>query len=103
MIFSKNYYVGETVRNKRRVIRRLSRNRPYKNIYCICAGNSPKHLMYIIESREMFKPIYSNYEYKVIGIANGKYEAYEVTRLIIESVYKEYGDPVKIKEFFALE
>lgn len=103
MIFSKKYYVGETVKNKSRVIKRLSRNRPYKNIYCICLGNSPKHLMYIIESREMFKPVYSNNEYKVIGIANGKYEAFELTRLIIESVYREYGNPVKIKEFFALE
>jgi hypothetical protein len=59
--------------------------------------------MYIIESKEMFKPIYFNQEYKVIGIANGKREAFELTRVIIESVYKEYGDPIKVKEFFALE
>ncbi len=31
----------------------------------------------------------------------GKEEAFELTRRIIDSVYKEYGDPIKIREFFA--
>ena len=29
----------------------------------------------------------------------GKEEAFELTRRIIDSVYKEYGDPIKIREF----
>lgn len=103
MIFSKKYFVGETVKNKDKVFKRLSRNRPYKNIYCICVGNNSRHLMDIIESTEIIRDFYSSKEYKIIGIANGRSEAFELTRKIIESIYEEYKDPIKVKEFFVLE
>lgn len=103
MDFSKKYFIGETVRNKHKVVRRLAHNRPYKNIYCICVGTCAHHLMDILESSEIIKDIYSHKEYKIIGIANGKKEAFELTRKIIASIYEEYNDPIKVKEFFALE
>lgn len=103
MIFSKKYYIGEKVRNKKMIAKRIAHNHPYKNIYCICVGSTSHHLMDIIESAELMKEIYLYKEYRIIGIANGKKEAFELTRKIIQSIYKEYGDPGKVKEFFALE
>ncbi len=98
-----NCYIGENIKEKDIVINKLIHNHPCKNIYCICVTSCSNNLLDIIKSREIVKDIYSNKRYKVIGIAQGKKEAFELTRKIIESVYKKYKDPTKIKEFFKLE
>ncbi|HOA79726.1 MAG TPA: hypothetical protein PKK61_01495 [Defluviitaleaceae bacterium] len=101
MKFIKNLYIGDKIKNKDRIIRRLSKNHPYKNLYCICLDSSSNNLLVILNSSEIKKDINRNKDYKIIGIAMGKEEAFELTRRIIDSVYKEYGDPIKIREFFA--
>lgn len=103
MLFTNKYYVGETVRNKEKVVKRLISNHPYINIYCICLESFSHNLMTIFNSKEMNKDIYRYNDYKIIGIANGKKEAFELSRRIVENVYEQYGDPIKIREFFALE
>ncbi|NLK21431.1 MAG: hypothetical protein GX308_04990 [Epulopiscium sp.] len=103
MIIAKRCYIGETIKNKDKILKTIANNLPLKNIYCLCVGDKPHHLMEILSSREMIKDIYSKEKYKIIGIASSRDEAFELTRQIMACVYKEYKDPLKIREFFALD
>ncbi|HOQ16560.1 MAG TPA: hypothetical protein PLL17_01475 [Defluviitaleaceae bacterium] len=103
MKVAKNYYTGDSIKNKERIVKRLIKNYLYKDIYCLCLEPSSEYLMVIIKTNEMKNNISRYRDCKVVGIARNKEEAFELTRRIIDDVYKKYKDPMMIKEFFAWE
>lgn len=100
MIFYKSLFVGNSVDNKSEIIKFINDNTPVFNIYFICVEKSSKNLMEIIETKELFKPHNKNKKYIVIGIANGKKEAFKLsTDIILWWINKNKGFD-KFKAFF---
>jgi hypothetical protein len=100
MEISPKIFIGSNVDRQSKVIRKLKKNRPARGIYCICVSTNSPHLLEILDSYEIFKDIYIWKQYKLIGIANGKKEAFQLTSSILTQIYTTYGDLMKLKEFF---
>ena len=91
MKFYKKLYVGEMVKNPRKVKRKLNRNAGLVNIYIIALCKGPDQLE-IYPSYVLMQPFYRVHSPYVIGIASSYEEAVEIVRTIVEESLHENGD-----------
>lgn len=92
MNFYSNLYIGEKVSNHKHIVDLLNKNIYTYNIYLICVNIKTKVLLTIIDSKELFKTINNYSDYTIIGLANGKPEALELTKKIIFEHYSKNKD-----------
>ena len=88
MIFSQRLldepFIGETVKDLPSILYSLNRNIPVFNIYLIISCSNSNNIFEIISSFEFVKKRYHQKDFKIIGIAGGKYEAYDIIRHILQ-------------------
>jgi len=93
MIFYKKLFIGDTVDNKDEIIKSINNNIPVFNIYFLCVDlKSKNNIMEILETKELFKCFNQRKNYIVIGIANGKKEAFKLSSDIIIKYIKNNKD-----------
>ena len=101
MIVSKKCFFDESVAKKKRKIVKKFQNGKFERSYGIFLSLHKGQLLDIISGLELMQKIY--YEKKkemvLVGLAASLDEAYELTRQIIDSVYKEKQD-FDVKRFF---
>jgi len=93
MTFYKNLFIGDTVNNKDEIIRFINNNIPVFDVYFLCVDlKSKNNIMEILETKELFKYVNRKKNYVVIGIANGKKEAFKLSSDIIIKYIKDNKD-----------
>lgn len=96
MNYYKKLYIGEKVINHKHIIGLLQKNIYIYNIYIICVKEKTESLLTIVHSKEIFKTINNYKDYTVIGLANGRVEAIELTKTII---FEHYTNNKKFNNF----
>ncbi len=91
MKFYKNLYVGESVKNPRKIKRKLNTNAGLVGVYVITLCNGPDQLE-IYSSTVLMQPFYRHTPLYVIGIAGSYEEAVEIVEKIAEQSYLQNGD-----------
>ncbi len=87
MDFSENIYFGSSVENIEEIYAKILNKIPVFNIYCIYYYDNSVLKAEIASSCQMFKNKKDNF--KIIGIANGREEAYDLYKEIIKNLIKE--------------
>lgn len=84
MEFIEDIFIGGSINELGTIIYSLKKNVPVLNIYCLCIKTEGKNLLEIMTSWELLKNKNENKKYIVIGIANGKMEAYDLAGYIFQ-------------------
>jgi len=83
MEFAEELYISKSIINTGLIISMLKNgNIPY-GVFCVCSESDGKYRYEIMSCRELLKDK-NIVRYKVLGLAAGKFEAYEVVRAIVE-------------------
>ena len=99
MKWYKDLFLGETVApDVKKYIKRITNSQLTPNVYVIAFASNPLNLLDIIPSWELIQKGYPNEQIRIIGLANGKKEAIELVRQIVDETYQVTGD-VKVKEY----
>ncbi|TCT16838.1 hypothetical protein EDC18_101134 [Natranaerovirga pectinivora] len=85
-------------KEKNKIIKKINKNKYPKDIYCLCLTNKVNFQLEILETKELKKEK-EKMDLKIIGIAKGKEEAFELTKIIVQEIY-EKTRKVIFKEYF---
>ena len=91
MKFYKELYVGESIKNPRKIKRKLNTNAGLVGIYVITLCSGPDQLE-IYSSAVLMQPFYRHAPLYVIGIAGSYEEAVGIVTKIAEQSYEKNGD-----------
>ena len=96
MKWYKKLYLGENAEKSRyKVFGRIKTNKFSFNTYLIVLPSNKENLLDIISANMLLQPYFKKKENRdhlyVLGIADGKDEALEVVRTIIDEVYTNTG------------
>ena len=99
MKWYKDLFLGETIApDAKKIIKKIKNKKITPNVYVIAFASNTQNLMDIIPSSELLQKGYPKEQLRVIGLANGKKEAVELVRRIVDEVYQATGE-VKVKEY----
>ena len=90
MDFIDNLRIGKTIEDGEQVLGALKRGMPVDGIYLICIRLSyslANNLLEIINSEYIHKMGLSKNNYKIIALAFGRQEAYDMVKELIEDFY----------------
>ena len=94
-----NLFLGEKITPKYKQTVLKIKNREFTpNVYLITLASNPKNLLDILSAEELIQNRYPKTEIFVIGLAQGKKEAFEVTRQIVDEVYQKTGN-TNVREY----
>lgn len=92
MNFHQKLYTAESVAGiQKQLMRQIKQNRLSDDIYIIIRSVTGNNLFDIVSGDELKKPHLREAAYTVVGIAGDRDEALELTRTIIEDMYRETG------------
>lgn len=98
-----NLFLGETIAPKYKQTVLKIKNRGFTpNVYVIALASNPQNLLDIIPASELMQNGYPKEHVRIIGLAEGKKEAFEVTRQIVDEVYQKTGN-TKVREYLIAE
>ena len=88
-----NLFLGEKIAPKhKQIIRKIKRNKLTPNVYVISFASNPCNLFDIIPAVELTQKGYPTESIQIIGLAEGKIEAFEVIRQIVDETYQKTGN-----------
>lgn len=85
-------YLGESIKNARKIKWKLDHNAGVAGVYVIAFASNPANLLDIIPSWELKQKGYPKAKIKVIGLAGGYEEALELVRCIVQETYEHTKD-----------
>jgi len=89
MEFYKKIYYPDKMKNRKKFLRYLKKDKKIKDIYCICTYKNNNFLLDIINVKEIYKEINKDKKYILFGIAYSKQDSIELLPCIIDDLYKE--------------
>ena len=98
MQWIKSLRIGKKVKNSENIIKLLDESLSVYGIYCICIRKQSSNLFEIIHSIEIFKKVHKQEELLVVGLADGKKEAFLMIHEIIQEYILEHGNLQNFKE-----
>ena len=99
--FKSTYYGEEAKKKKRKIINRLKHHKFAPNIYVLAIPEYDNNLIDIYKPNTLLWPHYKDVDIKVIGVAKGDGEAYELAKTIIWDVYSK-TQGFDIKSYFKI-
>lgn len=87
MEFAEELYIGRSIINVGVVVKMLKKGDIPHGVFCVCSNENGKYRYEIMSSHELLKER-NALNYKVLGIAAGKREAFEVVRSIVEESHE---------------
>lgn len=103
MILHNDIYMNQHLqKNNKRILRRLNKKKMVKDLVCICIACNPKNLLEIISLSELYKDLYEDKPYIVVGIAEGEEDARLLVKDIISDVFTEQKN-VDVRKFFNIK
>ncbi len=99
MKWYKNLYCGELIAPKaRQIVNKIKKNKLTPDVYVIALASNPNNQLDLIGTWELLQPGYPKENIRIIGIAQGKKEALELTTQIVDEIYQKTGD-VKVQQY----
>lgn len=95
------YLSDRTAAKKETIIRKANRGVGMVSIYFIALASNPENLLDIFHGAYLKEPAFYRQNPYIVGIASGYDEALELTRQLIEDVYRETG-AFRVREYFGL-
>lgn len=101
MEFVKKFYIGEEIEPKEAdiIIRKIKKMKRVPSIYCLAHIVNSKNVLEILADKELYRSIQSRKKVVLVGIASGKKNALELTRLVYNDVYKHTNN-VDLGKYF---
>ncbi len=100
MRWAKELYLSEkTAKKKDKIIRKANRGIGMVSIYFISLASNEQDLFDIFHAMHLKQPAFYSQNPFVVGIASGYEEALEMTRQMIEDIYRETGG-FRVREYF---
>ena len=94
MEFCQNLFVTEAVSKRaEQIIEAIKLNKMTPNIYVIAFASNTANLLDIIPSWELLQPAYPKESLEIVGLANGKKDAFELVKHMISEAYTKTGNP----------
>lgn len=92
MQWYRKLYVGEGIKSKGSVVRKIRTGAGQIGIFVITLASNPRDLLDIMDSIYLMQPWYhKNKDLMIVGIARGYGEAVELAVQILECVYADTG------------
>ena len=86
-------YVGkEASKYRYTIINAIRKKKPRFGTYVITTPTEKNGIMDVIHNAVLLQEFYQTSDVMIIGIAQGRSEAYEVVRDIVDDMYKKNGD-----------
>lgn len=103
MILHSDKYISPNLQNKSsRILRKINKKKKVKDLVCICIASNPNNLFEIIQLNELYKELYENKTYIVVGLANGDEEARILVKDIVQDVFAKQNN-VDVRKFFKIK
>ena len=100
MRWAKELYLSEkTVNSRDKIIRKANRGIGMVSIYFISLASNEQNLFDIFHAAHLKQSAFYSQNPFIVGIASGYEEALEMTRRIVEDIYRETGG-FKVREYF---
>lgn len=100
MRWAKELYLSEsTAKKKDKIIRKADRGVGMVSIYFISLASNEQNLFDIFHAAHLKQPAFYSQNPFVVGIASGYEEALEMTRQMVEDIYRETGG-FGVREYF---
>lgn len=93
--FYDEIYVGESVFDLGTICYALRHHIPVSSIYCLCTSVYSPFPLEIFSTIELLKKRNQEKNYKILGIAGGQKEAFDLLCTIIEEKIQEEGEGSK--------
>jgi hypothetical protein len=99
----KNLYLDEEVGKKpKKWIKRVEKERPAYDLYCVCLPSNPENLFDIINVNELLFRYYRRRGIVIAGLAKSRYGAETLVMEIVEDMLRTTGE-LRVKEYFGLD
>ena len=89
--WQKNYYVGKSVEEPRRIKRKINAGKFVPGIFLLTLSNNPENLCEIVPAVMLMQKAYVEICPLIFGMAKGKKEAMDMVSELMEEVYRETG------------
>ena len=100
MRWAKELYLSErTAKKKDKIIRKANRGVGMVSIYFISLASNEENLFDIFHAAYLKQAAFYRQDPFVVGIASDYDEALEMTRQMVEDIYRETGD-FRVREYF---
>jgi len=94
MKFYQDLFVTDAVSNRaEQIIEAIKLNKMTPNIYVITLASNEANLLDIIPSWELLQPAYPKSNVEIVGLANGKKDAFQLVEYIVAETYQQTGSP----------
>lgn len=98
-----NLFLGTKIAPKyKQTVLKIKNKEITPNVYIIALATNPHNLLDIFPASELLQKYYPTDQIRVIGLATGKREAFEVTRQIVDEVYQKTGN-TNVKAYLMAE
>lgn len=92
MRWYKNVFLGVNAGNNiRQVIKKIRKKKDLHDIYIVTPAENDSDLLDIYDAVHFFRRGFKQPKKKIVGVAIGKEEAYDLTGAIINQVYRQTG------------
>ena len=93
MTFFQDLYLGDKVSSKKnQIMKKLNNEKAVLDLFLIVLANHPDNMLEIIPQKEILQKGYPDIDFKVVGLAKGKKEAFAVIQHIIEDAITQTGN-----------
>lgn len=92
MVFFHDLYLGEKIAPKlEQVMKKLNSDKLVLDLYLITLSEHQDNMLEIVPQKEMLQKGYPDIDFRVVGLASGKKEAFAVVQFIIEESLDKTG------------
>lgn len=100
----KKIFVGEKIKEeKESLIEKIKNNQRDIDVYMVTTNKKSDELFEIVHSDKLTKPMYTEKDFKVIGIAKNKKECDKLIALIVEDYIKTGYDIMHIRKKIVID
>lgn len=94
-----NLYVSDSAsKNVHKIIRRINQKKPVPGVYLLTLPSNDRNTMDIIPAAMLLQETVRRRCPRIIGVAKGKEDAYELMQQIVEETYRETG-AFRVKDY----
>ena len=91
--WTEGFFIGDKIRKKKNsVISSIKNGEVTFDVYCIIIASHKDNLFDIVDANELLFPFYQSMEVRIVGLAKGRREAYQLVERMILEIYRNTGN-----------
>lgn len=96
----KVYFSDTLDMDKNISLKKILKKKEYKELYLICYNPNNKNPLEIYQRSNLNRIIIDDNDYYVVGLASSEEDAFELIRIIVDDVYKLFGNIDQLSNLF---